>query len=78
MLEARRMPLVPGTSARRLHRSAVQFITVCVALSAVGLTLIVIGTQGIPVAYPVGVTLAIASGLALGWMQVYGYNRVEA
>ncbi|MBH0097835.1 hypothetical protein I6E68_01635 [Salinibacterium sp. NSLL150] len=50
----------------------------CVALSAVGLTLTVVGTQGIPVAYPVGVTLAIASGLALGWMQLYGYNRVEA
>ena len=47
-------------------------------LSIVGITLIVIGTQGVPVAYPVGVTLAIVSGLALGWMQFFGYNRVEA
>lgn len=46
-------------------------------LSIVGITLIVIGTQGVPVAYPVEVTLAIVSGLALGWMQLYGYNRVE-
>ncbi|MGV8858345.1 hypothetical protein [Rhodoglobus sp.] len=72
-----RMTLVPGSSARRLHHLAGQFIGLCVILEIVGITLVIVGTQGIPVAYPAGVTLSLASGLALGWIRFFGYNRVE-